>query len=746
MGNQCCSQSEAQNQQPQTNIPNNFTEEQAEQNLQANQHQVEVQVHANQQDENEVLEGIENTIQVDEKKFKIELQSLREALQKADAFKEIFYNSQNLTRTIYELEQILNYFSKTIVIPLHILNVKSDLLGLYGDLQNFRSFHSRFTLEKSFYEHLPAITQLLNFIKNFISSNSKYIEKGVINYQQLVFDLNTDQNFDESYNKIKLLRSAQNEVSGTNFSTLPNYLYVALKDKKGFELWETILPYQFEVSNKDFVEVYINETYSFDVKDKILALLYSMDLNNDQRIDIYQFLSFVESFDNYFDNDGRIIIEKLDELQSLIHVQRFPPKQNVSKQNCYVYQSGMEYEGIMNDKGERTGHGVLKDEEYEFQGEFLNDLPHGKGIEIRKKVKYEGDFLNGLYHGQGTLSFPNGRSYTGNFINHQFHGQGELIGDDGIRYKGEWKNGQLEDGVITYHDNSYYIGKIKKNFFKEGKGIFYSGEYSYTIFEGEWYQDKPFQCKQFSLDDGVTMIYQGQFNNYYIEGKGSRFYADGSVYEGEMLRDKKQGEGTCTYKDESMFTGIWENDFQVDGTYYYNKKNLNNYYKGTWQNGIQNGKGKHQYPSGGIYEGEIQNNKRHGYGVYKYSNGNVYDGQWVENNQQGDGKFIFSSEGDGSGDVYYGQFDKGKFQGFGHYIYKKSNKQYIGFWKNDMWEGHGKFINGDGNIIKCGIWKNDKLETAGNEKDLDFPQNWQQYKINLDDLNRVQPNSQQNNV
>ncbi len=49
-----------------------------------------------------------------------------------------------------------------------------------------------------------------------------------------------------------------------------------------------------------------------------------------------------------------------------------------------------------------------------------------------------------------------------------------MIGDDGVKYKGEWKNGELEDGVVTYHDMSYYIGKLKKNFFKEGKGIYYN--------------------------------------------------------------------------------------------------------------------------------------------------------------------------------------------------------------------------------------------------------------------------------
>ncbi len=43
----------------------------------------------------------------------------------------------------------------------------------------------------------------------------------------------------------------------------------------------------------------------------------------------------------------------------------------------------------------------------------MNDLPHGKGVEVRKKVRYEGEFKNGLYDGNGTLIFPNGRKYIG---------------------------------------------------------------------------------------------------------------------------------------------------------------------------------------------------------------------------------------------------------------------------------------------------------------------------------------------
>lgn len=145
-----------------------------------------------------------------------------------------------------------------------------------------------------------------------------------------------------------------------------------------------------------------------------------------------------------------------------------PPKKIGESE--WLFKSGMKYTGELDANHRKIGKGFLQEEDYEFEGEFFNDLPINFGIENRKNVKYEGYFLNGLYHGSGKLVFPNGRQYEGNFENHQFHGFGVLVGDDGIRYEGEWKNGSLEEGKIVYHDGSYYQGKLFNSFFKNGKG------------------------------------------------------------------------------------------------------------------------------------------------------------------------------------------------------------------------------------------------------------------------------------
>ena len=36
-------------------------------------------------------------------------------------------------------------------------------------------------------------------------------------------------------------------------------------------------------------------------------------------------------------------------------------------------------------------------------------------------------------------------------------------------------------------------------------------------------------------------MYEGKLINNYISGNGTRIYLDGTIYEGELLRDKKTG-------------------------------------------------------------------------------------------------------------------------------------------------------------------------------------------------------------
>ena len=51
-----------------------------------------------------------------------------------------------------------------------------------------------------------------------------------------------------------------------------------------------------------------------------------------------------------------------------------------------------------------------------YQGEWINALPHGKGIwEYQDGNRYEGDFRAGEFEGEGKLTLADGKEYIGMF-------------------------------------------------------------------------------------------------------------------------------------------------------------------------------------------------------------------------------------------------------------------------------------------------------------------------------------------
>ncbi|KAL4473619.1 hypothetical protein ABPG74_022483 [Tetrahymena malaccensis] len=747
MGNQCCAATNIPDQATATTTQHYQNEAQVENEEGVNQNLVKdvttPAVHAqNAEAEAEIREQIEQNVveqknedeenqrEVSEYVFMRQLETLKQAISKAENLKDLANYGAVLTKAISQVELIIQLFSQTLQIPSYIKDFKTEVIGLYGDLQNFRAFHLRYTIEQDYYQCLTHISELTDFLKKVFNSQYK---DGKFQFESIFQDLykgDSHQAFEELKQRFYLVRDIYNRKSGQNFSTLPNYLYLIFADKKGFGLWNQLFPHQFEVSNTQFSEAYAEEC-SISTQ-QILKIISLLDNANDQRVDIYQWIGFVESYANHLDEDGKILQENIEnftkEVENKARAMKSAPVKN---DDTWVFRSGLKYKGELDENNKRQGRGHLIDEDYEFEGNFLNDLPTDYGVETRKKVRYEGNFLNGLYHGQGTLTFPNGRQYTGSFEKHAFHGQGILTGDDGIKYEGEWKQGVLEYGKIVYHDGSYYGGKLIGSFFKDGNGKLFvlkpslsnasaQAERFVEYISGTWDRDAP---KNGSVGNLLqeSVCYSGELANWSITGKGKRLYIDGS-YEGELLRDKKTNQGTLTYKNGDKYVGKWLEDMQEKGTYYYSKEK-DHYYEGEWKDGVMCGQGKFSYTSGGVYEGEVKDGKRHGKGKYRYANGNTYEGDWFENNQHGEGKFTYAVNNGEGGDIYQGQFQKGKFEGFGHYYYKKSGKQYIGFWQDDKWNGEGKFFSADGKIIKCGIWKNDKLETQKVETDIVVPKN-----------------------
>ena len=92
-----------------------------------------------------------------------------------------------------------------------------------------------------------------------------------------------------------------------------------------------------------------------------------------------------------------------------------------------------------------------------------------------------------------------------------------------------------------------------------------------------------------------------------MQGTGICTFPDGSIYEGEMHDDHKNGKGTFTDTEGIKFTGNF-----VDG------------YRDP------NGAGVETLPDGEVYEGEFKDSKRNGKGVCTYPSGQKYEGDWED--------------------------------------------------------------------------------------------------------------------
>ena len=72
-----------------------------------------------------------------------------------------------------------------------------------------------------------------------------------------------------------------------------------------------------------------------------------------------------------------------------------------------------------------------------------------------------------------------------------------------------------------------------------------------------------------------------------------------------MFRDKRVGQGYCTFADGSRYTGEWANS-------------------------KQHGHGRMDYPNGDIWIGEWRNDRRAGRGIFRTADGNQWEGDWLQ--------------------------------------------------------------------------------------------------------------------
>ncbi|XP_032864272.2 MORN repeat-containing protein 3 isoform X1 [Tyto alba] len=104
----------------------------------------------------------------------------------------------------------------------------------------------------------------------------------------------------------------------------------------------------------------------------------------------------------------------------------------------------------------------------QYTGEWLDNLKHGKGMQVWKHTGaiYSGDWKFGNRDGYGSYSIPDSvtkeykKVYVGWWKNNQKCGYGLMFYPSGERYEGEWSRGLRSGwGRMYYQDGSIYEGQ-----------------------------------------------------------------------------------------------------------------------------------------------------------------------------------------------------------------------------------------------------------------------------------------------
>lgn len=146
------------------------------------------------------------------------------------------------------------------------------------------------------------------------------------------------------------------------------------------------------------------------------------------------------------------------------------------------YQNGDFFRGRFERGYKMEGLMIFKDQG-SYDGQFLNQQFHGRGVLSLKDKIISAEWVNGLIqgncviqyknknvyygsvkefkkHGFGYLYFPNDTKFFGQFADGAIMGYGEYYEKGVLKSKGFWKNGRLiqekreEDGVYNYEEES----------------------------------------------------------------------------------------------------------------------------------------------------------------------------------------------------------------------------------------------------------------------------------------------------
>jgi len=114
-----------------------------------------------------------------------------------------------------------------------------------------------------------------------------------------------------------------------------------------------------------------------------------------------------------------------------------------------------------------------------------------------------------------------------------------------------------------------------------------------------------------------------------LNGEGELKYYNGLIYKGNWNKGLKEGKGKYILPNGAIYEGCLLNGLPHKiGVYYGAAGDLIEKYEGEWINGLMNGKGTLTLQNRDGYHGSFQNNSFHGEGIFCTATGAKFEGKW----------------------------------------------------------------------------------------------------------------------
>mmetsp|Transcript_22449 Transcript_22449/g.53200 ORF Transcript_22449/g.53200 Transcript_22449/m.53200 type:complete len:795 (+) Transcript_22449:739-3123(+) len=281
---------------------------------------------------------------------------------------------------------------------------------------------------------------------------------------------------------------------------------------------------------------------------------------------------------------------------------------------------------VRSSEGSGSGQTVVKAMPIEYVGKWRLDVPHGLGKQTDAAGEYEGEFDEGLPHGRGVLRKRSGAVFRGTWEYGVMEGRGRALpaATDGPRHwtEGVWVAGNLNFESVDYgtaplEGGGVYEGGLRESVpFGKGRAHWPNGD----TMEGFWAYGEPDPAQT-----GICVRTSENGDCYVGEYRG-----------GSTAFPRPHGFGALTLFDGERCEGSWSEGMPLEcnGVVMIEGQR----YSGAWRGGVRTGLGKLCWPSGEEYEGIFADGLPHGRGEQRYADGSVYHGIWRRGVPHGRGK------------------------------------------------------------------------------------------------------------